>query len=317
MRAIHVTEFGGPEVLEVVDLPDPEPADDQVVVDVTAAGVNYADTHQTENTYLASQQVPFVPGAEIVGRDPDGNRVAALVAGGGYAQRAVAHRQALVPVPDEVDDAGALALLVAGATAYHVLHTSAALRPGESVVVMAAAGGVGTLATQLATRYGAGRVIGVASSEDKRKLAVDLGADATVDSRAEDLSAALREANHGQRVDVVLEMVGGAVFDACLHALAPFGRLVIYGMAAREPAHDISPGHLLQRSKGVVGFWLAHCYRRPQMLTEAFTELFGLAARGELRPVVGGTYPLSEARRAHEDLLSRRTTGKLILDVTG
>ncbi|MGI8584950.1 MAG: quinone oxidoreductase family protein, partial [Thermoleophilaceae bacterium] len=217
------------------------------------------------------------------------------------------------PIPDGVDDGVALALVLQGLTAWHLYRTAAQLRSGESVVVHAAAGGVGTLAVQLAKPLGAGRVIASASSEDKRALALELGADAAVDVGAEDLAAALREANDGERVDVVLEMAGGRVFDASLDALAPFGRLVTYGLASREQ-NEITNARLLRKSQAVVGFWLAHCFGDPEMIGPPLRDLFDRAARGELRPVIGETYPLSEARRAHEDLQGRRTQGKLLLD---
>src|SRR5262249_15994944 len=149
------------------------------------------------------------------------------------------------------------------------LKTSAQLRAGESVVVHAAAGGVGTLAIQLAKNWGAGRVIGVASSDEKRALATRLGADAVVDSGVDDMNAALREANGGNKVDVVLEMAGGSTFEASLRALAPFGRLVHFGQAAREGAPSVNPGELMARSQGVIGFWLVHMMQRPDLMTEA------------------------------------------------
>jgi NADPH:quinone reductase len=172
---------------------------------------------------------------------------------------------------------------------------------------------VGTLAIQLAKRWGAGRVIAAASSEEKRRLALDLGADAAIDARAPDMKAAIEEANGG-KVDVVLEMVGGSTFDGSLAALAPFGRLVFFGMAGRERPSPVDPGSLLQKSRSVIGFWLAHCMARPEMLAEPVRELLEMVAAGELRPVVGGTYPLSQARRAHEDMRARKTTGKLVID---
>src|SRR5688572_17232764 len=313
MRAIQIQEFGGPEVLVLRDVPDPEAPEGFVVVDVAAAGVNYADTHQAENSYLAPAELPLVPGGEVAGVTPDGRRVVALVAGGGYAEKAVAHPAAMWDVPDDVSDAAALALVLQGTTAWHLLRTSAQLREGESVVVHAAAGGVGTLAVQLAKRFGAGRVIGVASSEDKRALAERLGADATVDAGAEDLNAALREANGGAKVDVVLEMVGGATFEQSLRALAPFGRLVHFGQAGREGAPKLEPGALMARSQGVIGFWLVHMMRRPDLMTAAMDDMFAAVRAGELEPIVGGTYPLEEARQAHEDIRARRTTGKLVL----
>jgi NADPH2:quinone reductase len=187
------------------------------------------------------------------------------------------------------------------------------MREGESVVVHAAAGGVGTLAVQLAKKWGAGRVIATASSEDKRELALSLGADVAVDSRAENLKEALEEANGGRKVDIVLEMSGGRAFDASLAALAPFGRLVTYGQASREEPKPCSPGALMRRSRGVIGFWLVHCFQVPGMLDEAIVPMLRMVADGDLRAVVGGSYPLAEARRAHEDIRARRTTGKLVL----
>ncbi|HTW20553.1 MAG TPA: NADPH:quinone oxidoreductase family protein [Mycobacteriales bacterium] len=314
MRAIQITEFGGPEVLELVDLPDPEPAEGFHLVDVTAAGVNYADTHQVENTYLSESQLPMVPGSEVVGTTQEGRRIASLVGTGGYAEKALAFPDLSFDLPEGVSDAQALALMVQGLSAWHLLRTSSHLAPGETVVVHAAAGGVGTLAIQLAKVWGAGRIIGVASSPDKRELAASLGADATVDAGAEDLKSAMLEANGGAPVDIVLEMVGGPTFDASLGALAPFGRLVTFGMAGRTPPSPIDAGSLLQRSRGVIGFWLVHCLGKPAMVKEPMAEMLSMVAAGTLTPIVGATYPLADARKAHEDLRSRRSTGKLVLD---
>jgi NADPH:quinone reductase len=218
-------------------------------------------------------------------------------------------------LPETLEDGAALALVVQGTTAWHVLRTSARLQPGESVVVHAAAGGVGTLAVQLARLWGAGRVIATASSADKRDLALQLGADVAVDANVDDMKAALEDANAGRKVDVVLEMTGGSVFDASLAAVAPFGRLVVYGKASRQAPAPIEPERLMARSRGVIGFWLAHCYADPaRLLAPPLAELFALVAGGQLRTIVGGTYPLSDAGRAHEDIRSRRTFGKLLLD---
>ncbi|MFN8204466.1 MAG: zinc-binding dehydrogenase [Solirubrobacteraceae bacterium] len=313
MRAIQITEFGGPEVLVPRDVDEPQAPDGTVVLDVVAAGINYADTHQAENSYLAPAELPLVPGIEAVGTTPDGRRVVALLAGGGYAERALAAPQAMWDVPDGVSDGQALALVLQGTTAWHLLRTSAQLREGESVVVHAAGGGVGTLAVQLAKRFGAGRVIGVASSREKRELAQRLGADAVVDADVEDLTAALREANGGRRVDVALEMVGGRTFAQSLEALAPFGRLVHYGQAARGGVPAIEPGRLMHASTGVLGFWLVHVVQRPAMMRAAIDDLFAAVLAGELEPILGGEYPLADARRAHEDLRARRTVGKLLL----
>jgi NADPH:quinone reductase len=317
MRAIRIAEWGGPEVLELIDdAPRPEPAADELLIRVTRAGVNFADTHARENAYVSRYALPLVPGAEVAGTvEPDGRRVVALTGGaGGYAELAAVPATSAFDIPDGVSDAQALALLIQGLTAHHLYRTSAKLQPGESVVVHSAAGGVGSLAVQLARPMGAGRVIATASSEDKRALARELGADAIVDVTREDLADALVEANGGEPVDVVLEAAGGRVFDASLDALAPFGRLVVYGISSRESAHP-STGHLMKHSKAVVGFWLFHCLADPERLVAGpLRELFERTARGELRVVEGDVYPLSEARRAHEDLTARRTTGKLLLD---
>ena len=164
MRAVQITRFGGPEVLDVVDLPEPEPGPGQRLYEVSAAGINFADTHQTENSYLAPQELPLIPGAEFVGSAAGGLRVVGLVEGGGYAEKVAAHDRLTWPVPDGVTDEQALAVVLQGATAWHLLRTSAHLAAGETVVVIAGAGGVGSLAVQLAKRWGAGRVIATASS---------------------------------------------------------------------------------------------------------------------------------------------------------
>jgi NADPH:quinone reductase len=317
VRAIRISQWGGPEVLELVEhAPEPTAGPDEVLIRVSRAGINFADTHQRENSYLARYELPLTPGAEVAGVTEDGTRVAALVGTGGYAEVVAAPKAMTVPIPDGVQDGQALAILLQGMTAWHLYRTSARLQAGETVVVHAAAGGVGSLAVQMAKPFGAGRVIATASSEDKRRLALELGADAAVDVTAEDLADRLLEANGGKRVDVVLEMAGGRVFDASLQALAPFGRLVAYGIASREP-NEVSSGALMRRSQAVVGFWLMHAVRNPAMVEEPLRDLFGRLADGSLRVVEGATYGLSEVRRAHEDLQARRTTGKLVLDPRG
>lgn len=318
MRAIQITEFGGPEVLTPTELPAPEPGPGRLLVDVTRSGVNFADTHQAENSYLAPSTLPMVPGAEIAGRTADGRRVVGLLnGGGGYAEKAVADPNMTFEIPEGVSDEAALALVVQGATAWVLLRKSVRMEPGESVVVHAAAGGVGTLAVQLAAHFGAGRVIAVAGSEDKRALALELGADAVVDSAAPDMTAALIEANEGRRVDIVLDMVGGRVTDESVRALAPFGRLAFYGMASREAPKPVQLPNLMRFSTSIGGMWLPHAWALPgDVVGTAMRELFALVTEGKLRPIQGRSYPLSEARRAHEDLRSRTTIGKLTLDTS-
>ena len=314
MKAIQIEEFGGPEVLRLVDAPDPQPGDGEVVVEVARAGVNFADTHVTRNDYLAEQTLPMIPGGEVSGTTADGRRVAALLAEGGYAQRVAVPESWLVPVPDEVSDDQAAALLLQGLTAHALVHRCARLEAGETVVVEAAAGGTGSLAVQLAKRAGA-RVIALASSEEKRELAARLGADATVDSRADDLGEAILAANDGAQVDVVLQMSGGEAFEQELRALAPFGRMVAFGIASREE-NQVRTGHLLRNSRAVIGFWLMHLVPHRDVMRAMIEDLLSAVVTGELEVVVGGVYPLSEARRAHEEIAARQTSGKLLLDPT-
>jgi len=312
MKAIQIDQFGGPEVMEYRDVEDPIAGDGEVVIDVARAGINFADTHATRNDYLAEQSLPLIPGAEVSGRKPDGTRIAAILASGAYAERVVAPEAFLVPVPDGVDDDQAAGLLLQGLTAMALVRRCARIEPGETLVVEAAAGGTGTLAVQLGKRAGA-KVIGLASSEEKRALVEQLGADATVDSRSEDLKEAILAANGGERVDAVLHMSGGDAFDAELSALAPLGRMVVFGIASREQ-REVSTARLLRGSKSVIGFWLVHLLMRRELAAPMIGELFAAVAAGELQVTVGEVYPLSESQRAHEDLVGRRTSGKLLLD---
>ncbi len=324
MRAVQIERFGGPEVLAVAELAVPEPGPGELLIRVARAGLNFGDTHQRRNQYIAKHTLPVVLGGEVAGvveraagEFAEGERVIALLRTGGYAEYAVAPAARAFRIPEGVSDDYALALLIQGLTAWHLWRTSAHLAKGESVVVHSAAGGVGSLLTQLAKSMGAGRVIATAGSEQRRAEALELGADVAVDPSTDDgaLTDRLIAANDGQPVDVVLDAAGGAVFAQSLAALAPFGRIVAYGNSTREKV-PVTNGELLKQSRAVVGFWLMHMLDRRDMLEQPLADLFARAARGELRPRLGGTYPLSDAARAHEDLEARRTTGKLTLDPT-
>jgi NADPH:quinone reductase len=314
MRAIQQTEFGGPEVLKLVELPVPRAAAGEVLIKVTRAGVNFADTHTRTNSYVQKATLPLIPGNEVAGvREDTGERIVALVGTGGYAEYATAPRELVFPIPAGIDDGTALALIVQGTTAWHLYATAGRVAAGESVVVHGAAGGVGSLAVQLGHQLGAGRVIATASSEEKRALALELGADAAVDPAPEGLTERLIEANGDSPVDAVFDMSGGAVFDASYRALAHFGRIVVCGIATSEQ-NEVRSGSLLRHSRAVIGFYLFHCMERPGMFAEALTDLLARAGRGELQAIVGGTYSLEHAAQAQIDLRSRRTTGKLLLD---
>ena len=317
MRAVQVTEFGGPEVLKAVEVPEPTAGPGQVLIDVTRIGLNYADTHQVENSYQTPTKLPFVPGGEVVGRTRDGRRVVALLTGGGgYAERAVAEEAMTFPVPDGVDDLTASPCWCRALTAWILLRKNAHLEPGESVVVHAAAGGVGSIAVQLAKAWGAGRVVATASSDEKRALALELGADVAVDSRADDMTEDPIDAN-GRRVDIVLDMVGGTTTDQSVAALAPFGRLVFYGMAGRTPPKPIELRNLLGHSTTVAGMWLPHVFRLPgDLYGTALTGLFGLVQAARSAPSRAASTRCPTPAAAHEALRSRGTVGKLVLDPT-
>ena len=287
MRAIQITEFGGPEVLQVVDVPDPTPGDGEQVFDVVA-GRDQLRRHPPDRGLLPGQaDAAADPGQR--GRRPLGGRLAPARV---HRQRRRLRASASpsnparsFAVPDGVDDAAALTTLVQGATAWHLLRTSTHLAPGETVVVHAGAGGVGTIAVQLAKRWGAGRVIATASSADKRQLALDLGADVAVDSTVEDLRGALREANDGRGVDVVLEMTGGRVFDQSLAALAPLGRLATFGMASRRAPTPVEPGPAdgpqHRRDRVLAG---ARGRSGPALLAEAVNDLLAMIDGGRTAP---------------------------------
>jgi len=322
LRAIQIEEFGGPEVLELVELPIPEPGPGELLVKTELAGINFADTHQRENQYVKRFELPLVLGGEVAGTVERagagfqaGQRVVSLLPSGGYAEHAVAPVATTFALPDELSYDMALALLIQGLTAWHLYRTCAHLAAGETVVVISGAGGVGSLAVQLGKPLGAGRVIATASTPEKRARCLGLGADVAIDPGVDDLTAALIEGNGGEPVDAVFEIAGGRVFDACIEALAPFGRIVAYGIASREQ-NEVATGRLMRKSRSVIGFWLMHLLERRELLEQPLRDLFERAARGELQVVVGETYPLGEVARAHEDLAARRTSGKLLLDPT-
>lgn len=316
MKAIQITEFGGPEVMKFIDIADPVAGVGTEVLDVSAIGINYADTHQTENSYLSEQKLPLIPGMEVVGTLPDGRRVLALAPFGGYCQKTLVDPKQVISLPNAISDAQALSMMVQGLTAYHLLKTLGGLQPGQSVVVHAAAGGVGTIAIQLAKLWG-GFVIAVTSSEEKKNLALQLGADVVVDAKESDLKSAIKAANGGKSVDLVLEMVGGTTFDQSLEALGTFGKIITYGMASRQSPKMIHPSQLMARSQSVSGFWLANCFGKPELVNKVLVELFDLIESGKLKPVIGATFPLSQAVKAHQSMLARESVGKIVLDPKG
>lgn len=323
MKAMVVEEFGEPEVLHQAEVVRPEPGEGEVLIEVRSAGINYADTMRRRNQYLVRQELPFVPGSEVagivaeVGEGVDdvseGDRVVALVGTGGYAEYAVAPAEAIIPLPEGLDFDEAAAIPLQGLTAYHIIKTSGAMQEGESVLVHAAAGGVGTLAVQMAKLMGAGKVIATAGSRTKLDLADSLGADVLIEYSDDDWPEKVLEATDGKGADVILEMVGGDFPAKNLRCLNVFGRMVVYGAASRDRG-SLVPAELMKRCHSVVGFYLPQIMSRPELFVPSLQEMLGWISSGNLKLIVGGSYPLQEAAEAHRALEARETTGKIILN---
>jgi NADPH2:quinone reductase len=321
MRAIQVTETGGPEVLRLAELPDPEPGPGQLLVELAAAGVNYLDTYHRSGAY--PMPLPFIPGSEGAGTvtavGPNtggvavGDRVAWATSFGSYAELAVVPAEQAVPVPQGVDSETAAGSLLQGMTAHYLTVSVHPVQPGDTVLVHAAAGGMGQLLTQLATARGS-RVIGTVSTPEKERLAREAGAaDVIRYTEIDDVAGEVRRLTGGDGVAAVYDGVGASTFDASLASLRPRGMLALYG-AASGPVPPVDPQRL--NSAGSVFLTrpkLADYVATRDELTWRAGEVFDAIQNGSLRISIGGRYPLAEARRAHEDLQGRRTTGKLLL----
>ena len=320
MRAIEVSEYGDSEVLQVVDREAPRAGEGDLEIAVGAAGVNFADIEQRRGNYPGGPRPPFVPGLEVAGtvlEAPDdaefdaGDRVAALTSSGGYAERAIAPVETTIPVPDSLSLREAAAIPVQGLTAHNTLFEWGGLEAGERVLVHAAAGGVGSLAVQLAALTGA-EVFATASTEDKRDLARELGADHAIDYTDVDVAEVIDECTDGEGVDLVLDGVGGDAFAASLEALAPAGRIVSFGMASGSIPTVATP-RLFFSNQSVIGYHLTNALETvPERVHAAVPDL--LAALESCEIVVGETVDLGEAGRAHEALESRETIGKVVLE---
>jgi NADPH:quinone reductase len=322
MKVVQFTKYGDPEVLEMVEMERPVPTGRRVLIKVEAIGVNYADTARREGHYVVPTPLPFIPGAEVagvvseVGEDVTsvhiGQRVVALIESGGYAEYVNVDERGVIPIPDELDFQQAVALPVQGLSAYHILKTMGRLEEGETVLIHAAAGGVGTLAVQLAKIFRAGNIIATASTEEKRALAKQLGADAAIDYTKEGWKDEVLEYTNGKGVDVALEMAGGDIFHQTLDCLAPFGRLVVYGVASGQFTR-MNPARLMGKNLSVIGFFLPQIMRKSELYQQSLQELLTYVQTGKLTLAIGGVYPLEQAAEVHRLLQSRKTHGKLIL----
>lgn len=327
MKAVQYRRFGGPEVLETVEIEKPSPGPGEVLIRVGAAGVNFFEVLMRQDRYAVTPALPFIPGVEVAGTIAAlgagvsslqlGERVAAaLFAGGvqsgGYAEYVVADADLVVPLPNALAFADAAALMVQGLTALHLVRQNPPA--GKSVLVNAAAGGVGSLLLQLAKRAGARRVIAAASSAEKLALAHELGADAGIDYSLPDWPDQARAASGGAGPDLIFDASGGEIPATSLALLAPFGRLVIYGPLALQ---DFRPGAaelktLIFNNLSLGGFALLP-QLAPEQLGSELGELFALAAGGALKVLAGVSFPLEQAGAAHQALESRRSAGKVVL----
>lgn len=320
MRAIQLSTHGGPDVLEVVDVPDPEPGPDEVVVEVTAAGVNFIDTYQRAGAYdidlpggLGSEGAGTVVsvGGGVTTRQV-GDVVAWADARGSYAERVTVPAGRAVRVPDGVSPEDAAAVMLQGMTAHYLTHSTSALRTGDEVLVYAAAGGVGRLLVQLALRRGA-RVIAATSTPEKAALVEALGADEVLLYRDVDVASRVRELTGGAGVDVVYDSVGQATFDTSLRCLRPRGLMVLFGASSGPvPPVDLQ---ILNRhgSLFVTRPSLFHHVATTDELEWRASSLFELLRRGDLELAIHDRYPLEATAQAHRDLESGTTTGKLLV----
>jgi NADPH2:quinone reductase len=320
MRAIVVTRRGGPEVLELQDVPDPEPGPGQLLVDVEAIGVNYRDIYEREGIGGYSAEPPFVAGVEGAGtvaavgegvtEFSAGDRVAWTAGQGSYAERVVVDEDRAVPVPDGVSSEIAAAVLLQGMTAHYLATSTYPVQAGDAVLVHAAAGGVGLLLTQIVKLRG-GRVIATTSSDEKAQLARGAGADEVIGY--DGFSARVRDLTGGEGVAAVYDGVGRSTFDDSLASLRVRGFMVLYG-AASGPVPPLDPMRLVAGgSLFLTRPSLQHYVARREELLQRAADVFGWIADGDLDVRIGHRYPLEDARRAQEDLAARRTTGKLIL----
>jgi NADPH2:quinone reductase len=320
MRAIVVGAYGGPKVLNYTEVPDPRPGPGDALVQVAAAGVNFIDIYHREGRYPLP--LPLIPGSEGVGvvraigpgvsRVTEGDLVAWPSVPGSYAELAVIPERMAVHVPDGIEPEVAAAAMVQGLTAHYLTRSTYALRPGDDVLVHAAAGGMGLLLCQVVKLHG-GRVIGTVSTDEKARLAREAGADEIIRYDREDFPQRVRELTGGRGVDVVYDGVGKNTFEGDLMSLRPRGMLVLYG-AASGPVPPFDP----QRLQGYGSLFLtrptlAHYIADRDELLNRAADVFEWISSGTMKITVSHRYRLADARRAHEDLASRRTTGKLML----
>jgi NADPH2:quinone reductase len=322
MKIIRFHEYGGPDVLKLEETELPRRRANEVLLKTEVIGVNYTDIAHRRQTTREEVPLPYTPGVEVVGTVieaaegvthlPVGTRVIALVPYGGYAEYLALPPTLVLPVPAGMDTLQAVALPLQGLTAYHILDTFGRLQPGERVLIQAAAGGVGTLAVQLAKVLGAGQIIATASTQEKLDFARSLGADVGIDYTQQDWAQQVLEVTEGKGVDLILDMRGGAMFSENFTCLAPLGRIVTFGAASGQRAF-IDPEKLTARCHTVTGFYSGYIGTRPDLIGPVLKKLFHYTLTGQIKPQVKHHFPLEEAAEANRQMENRQTTGKIVL----
>ncbi|MBW3622689.1 MAG: NADPH:quinone oxidoreductase family protein [Armatimonadetes bacterium] len=324
MKAVRCEARGGPDTLRLRDVPDPEPGAGQALVRVQAAGVNYADIAMRLGLYPGSPEPPFVPGFEVCGTVESvgegveefrpGDRVIGLLRSpqhGGYAEKAIVNAGTTFPLPDSLSFEEGAAFGIVFLTAYGCLKLQGHLQPGETVLIHAAGGGVGTAAVQLARAWGAS-VIATAGTDEKLERVRELGADVLINYRTNDFAERVTEATEGRGVDLVLESIGGEVFEKSYRLLAPLGRIITVGINSRTP-NEVKTSSLLFNTRGALGFHMSALGSKPGLYQACFDELKELLEAGTIRPIIGHRFPLGEAGEAHRLMESRESFGKIVL----
>jgi NADPH:quinone reductase len=322
MRAIRCNQYGPPETLTLEDLPDLVPGAGQVVIDVKAAAVNFPDVLIIENKYQVKPPLPFTPGAEVAGivraagegvKLAPGTRVVAYVGNGGFAQQALADAGACVPLPEDADLATAAAFTLAYGTSHHAVVDRAALRAGETMLVLGAAGGVGLAAVEIGKVLGA-RVIAAASSDEKLEVCRRFGADATINYSTEDLRERIKSLTDGKGPDVIYDPVGGVYAEPAFRSIGWRGRYLVVGFANGE-IPKLPLNLALLKGASIVGvFWGDFARREPQHNAAALSQMLGWIREGKLKPYVSKRYPLDDAPQALKDMASRKVTGKIVIE---
>ena len=322
MRQIFVEQTGTPpDVMRLRDVPKPEPRAGQVRLKVQAAGINFADVLAVKGEYLTATKLPLIPGGEFAGTIDAlgegvtgfevGQQVAALTGNGALQEYAIVPVQGIIPVPDGLNAAEAAAFPVSYLTAYITLITLGRAEKGETVLVQGAAGALGTALIQVARALEL-NIIALASTEDKLKIAADLGAQTTLISERGDIVEAVKQAS-GKGVNILVEITGGEMVQRSLKMLANRGRLMIVGAASGERA-SLDGAALMKKNLSVTGVWLTPMLGEPGMVQDALKFFNPLVKEGKLRPQVGPRYPLAEAAQAFQDILERKTTGKVTIE---